>query len=163
MKQVIIMRGIPGSGKSTWIKKNITHNPANKLVGVKICSADFFHIGDDNVYRFDPADIGKAHDFCLNEFLGACQKMPAGIILVVDNTNLLGWEIAPYYRLAQLFGWDVKIVRLDCDFRTAVERNIHAVASERIWQMYQSLLNERLPLHWKEEIVFPTLIEIERG
>lgn len=77
------------------------------------------------------------------------------MVLVVDNTNLTAHEISPYYRLAQLFGWDVKIVRVHCDFETAAKRNTHGVPHDRIWQMYQTLHSERLPPYWKEEIVLP--------
>ncbi len=145
MKQVIIMRGIVGAGKSTYAKL---------FPDAIICSADEYHIDEDGIYRFDPANIGKAHDYCLSKFLFAIQDEDIDRIIIVDNTNLSIYEIAPYYRLAQIHNLDVKIIRIHTDFEIAARRNIHSVPLERIWQMYQTLLSERLPFHWKEEIVF---------
>lgn len=76
--------------------------------------------------------------------------------VIVDNTNFSTWEIASYYRIAQLYNWPVKIVQIHCDFETACKRNTHQVPHDKIWLMQQTLLTERLPSHWKHEIVFPT-------
>jgi predicted kinase len=151
--EVIIMRGIPGSGKSTWIKNFIAERkwPENDYV---IVSADhYFMVG--SCYRYDPKKIGEAHASCLRDFVAELYPMrkdaPRGVI--VDNTNTTAVEIAPYYALALAYGAEVKIVRVHCPFEVAHPRNVHGVPQSTVWRMYQNILSERLPPHWNEEIV----------
>lgn len=144
--KVYIMRGLPGAGKSTFIKT---------LTGkIDICSADDFHM-KNGVYSFDPKNIAAAHNQCLTDFLTGLEIYENQFdYTVIDNTNTSAWEIAPYYRLAEIFKQEVKIIRIHCDFETASARNIHGVPLEIIWRMNQNILTERLPAHWKEEIIF---------
>lgn len=144
---VIIMRGIPGAGKSTWAHRN---TPSDTL----ICSADNYFVDDlSGEYRFNPKDIGKAHDWCFSSFLHNIRdpKLPA---IVVDNTNLQSWEISPYYRVAETSGMNVKIVTVFCSFKIAALRNVHGVPLDKVWSMFQTLQSERLPPQWKHEVVF---------
>ena len=147
--EVIIMRGIPGSGKSTWA--NNSKNRSQNQLEVAVVSADN-HFMVDGVYKFDPSKLRDAHNGCLKLFLfllksGDVKK------LIVDNTNLTAAEIAPYYRIAEIYDADVRIVTVHCDFREAVARGTHGVPISKMWQMHQTLLSERLPPYWKEDAV----------
>lgn len=148
--QVIIMRGCPGAGKSSWIQK---HHPKAIVV-----SADNYFIGDDEVYRYNPKEINLAHNECLSSFIGILEDDRTRInqpnILIVDNTNVFVWELAVYYRLAEVYEANPKIIRINCSFGIACKRNVHNVSASVIWSMYQTLQTERLPSWWKEEIVF---------
>lgn len=146
--KVIIMRGLPGSGKSTWLRASYPD--------AVVCSADHYHIGNDGVYRFDPTLAGRAHVECLRKFHNAVtdpEVQKAVGILAVDNTNLTAWEIAPYYRLAELFALEVEIVRLETNPWRCTVRNVHQVPEGTVFRMYQTLLNEVLPPWWKEQVV----------
>lgn len=145
--QVIIMRGLPGSGKSTYAKKYQLNYPK-----VIIHSADTYHTVSGK-YVFNPENIPFAHNNCLQNFLYSLQDKDIETI-IVDNTNTTAWEIAPYYRLAEVYGCDVKILRIECSFETSIARNIHNVPHSKIWGMYQNMQTEKLPSHWKEEFMF---------
>lgn len=150
MAIVLIMRGLPGAGKSTWVRRN--HPDAH------ICSADSFFVGEDGEYRFDGDRISEAHAWCLRNFAEVMASIEEDRnrkpdVVVVDNTAIRAWEISPYYNLARAYGHDVKIIHIRCDIPTAHERNIHGVPLERIEKMDQGLISEELPPFWSVEVV----------
>lgn len=148
----MIMRGLPGSGKSTWVRNQLTKPEFKRWMHVS--ADDYFIVG--NTYRYDPKKIGEAHAQCLRRFVAELYPLrpeaPEGIF--VDNTNTTAVEIAPYYALALTYGADVKIIRINCPFEVAAPRNVHGVPTSTIWRMYQNILSERLPPHWVEEIIW---------
>ena len=146
--QVFIMSGIPGSGKSHWIQCFSGFVENRRIV----CSADYYHM-DDGVYRFRPENISKAHNACLMKYINTLQNEIEQSTLFVDNTNLTVWEISPYYRLAEVFGHKVEIIRIWADPLVAARRNVHNVPTDRVFSMYQNMLSERFPAHWKVRTV----------
>lgn len=83
----IIIRGLPGSGKTTWANKQFSDK--TKFL---ICSADKF-FEKDGTYLFDTNKIKDAHLWCLSE---AKRAKSLGLIPVIDNTNTMTWESAKY-------------------------------------------------------------------
>lgn len=143
--RVIIMRGIPGSGKSTYASGLPQPN-------VVVSADDYFLINGE--YKFNVNDQARAHAMCLRGYVAAINAWQRPALVVVDNTNILAADLAPYYSLAEAYGCDVKIVRCFVDPEIAMRRNVHDVPASVIWRMYQTLLNERLPAWWKEEFYF---------
>jgi predicted kinase len=146
--KVIILRGLPGSGKSTF---------TSKMEGVvKVVSADhYFHINDDQVYRFDPSKLGAAHAYCLRTFVNTLTKEDWVDTLVVDNTNCSAVEIAPYYALAQAYGVDCTIVHINTNLsdEELSDRNVHGVPVATIARMRTTIAREQLPPWWNVEKV----------
>lgn len=149
--EVIIMRGLPGSGKSTWVQNYC--RAATPATYPLICSADEYFM-KTKVYEFNPVLIGDAHDFCFQKFLNGLVYKPAYDVIIVDNTNTRAWEISPYYRHAELLKIPVRIVWVEADFETCVRRNTHGVPTATIRKMLLNLLMDELPPHWKVETVF---------
>ena len=110
------MMGIPGSGKSTWIKANRPH--------ALVCSADHFFMKDGE-YRFEPSKISEAQAMCLRAFTEGAQD---GLYdIVVDNTSTSLVELAPYVALANAYDHEVEIVHVDVAPEVAAARNVHGV------------------------------------
>ncbi len=149
---VFLLRGIAGSGKTSWIKKCEKDFYLEGQLWV-ICSADHYHM-KDGVYCYDPKNTGLAHDECLRRYLEALQQNKAHT-LFCDNTNTTLLELAPYYRLAEIHHAHVTIIQVMCDPIKAMHRNIHLVPPAVIWKMHQNILSERIPDRWKLEIVQP--------
>lgn len=140
-----VMRGIPGSGKTTWREKGIPGNLAF------VCSADlFFKNYKIGAWEFDPAKLPDAHNWCLLECVRSLGRKHTPV--VVDNTNVRLWEIAPYYRLAEAHGYDVEIVHCVCSPETATRRGVHGVPPQKVEEMAKSF--DPLPPWWKVRYVF---------
>ena len=93
-KDLIIVRGIPGSGKTTF---------ANML-GKAVCCADDFYMHDGE-YKWNAEDIGNAHGWCQRK----CRRFmkAQAETIIVANTNTTPREMQPYMDLARQFGYMV--------------------------------------------------------
>lgn len=115
------MRGIPGSGKSTYIQKNFPN--------AKVCSADHY-FETPNGYFFDASKLSSAHGNCKRTALNAMEQ---GIpLIVLDNTNIkLSW-FKEYIEVAKRFDYEVSAIRMICEPNEAFKRNSHGVPYETI-------------------------------
>lgn len=124
MGTVIVMRGIPGSGKSTWIKNNVPD--------AVVCSADLYFM-QTGEYKFDPSKLGSAHAWCRLAYEVALRDNEP--VVVVDNTNTTNKEMAFYIEKAEASGYDIVIVQLNTPADVAAARNVHGVPAEKVQQM----------------------------
>lgn len=94
MKELILVRGCPGSGKSTFAK----------LLGGKHIEADMFFMKDGE-YQFDFTKLKDAHRWC-NTIVGGWMSDGEERI-VVSNTFTQEWEMKDYYDWAKDFDYKV--------------------------------------------------------
>lgn len=145
MKKLVVLRGLPGSGKSTYQR---SHFP-----DAVVASADQYFMVDGE-YRFKPALLGEAHGACCRTVIGALQA--GAELIVVDNTALSSVEIAPYILLAQAHGYSAEIITLRCDPATAAARNVHGVPAEIILNRMvpaMAAAEASLPPWWQHRVV----------
>lgn len=149
MREMYLMQGLPGSGKSTVARRIQDRDPIGQAV---IVSADTF----PGLYTFDPAGkvvgfnptlLGKAHGACLRNAIQAIQDGASTVI--VDNTNLTALELAPYVAVAQAFGLAPIILRVECDADQAFARNTHGVPEAAHKRMRETLREYRPAPHWQ--------------
>ena len=135
--KVYIIRGAPGTGKTTEASKIMDKNE-----NAVHCSADnyFYEVaavnGTSYLDEFKPWLVGKAHQFCWGAFIHALVVMSEETI-IVDNTNTYKWEYENYVLLAEELGYEVEIIITDMSKSAEVyhERNTHDAPLEVIERM----------------------------
>ncbi|KAK7111636.1 2',3'-cyclic-nucleotide 3'-phosphodiesterase-like [Littorina saxatilis] len=127
-KVFFIMRGLPGSGKSTLVRA-ITEAYISSIV----CSADDYFF-QDGEYKFDASCLSSAHEACQNRAKAACNECVSPVL--VDNTNVRRWEMKFYLELASHRNYVVIPLQPKTPWRwNAVEladRNKHGVDVETL-------------------------------
>jgi predicted kinase len=122
MKELFLLRGVPGAGKSTLAKS---------LGGMHIESDKYFMDGDE--YKFDPSKLKDAHAWCqfiVEEEMNYLKEER----IVVSNTFTQEWEMQPYYDLAEKYGY--RVYSLIVENRHG-NKDVHNVPEEKLVQMKQ--------------------------
>jgi predicted kinase len=146
--KIQVLRGISGSGKTTFARSQLDALPADKR-GV-ICSADRYFIDKDGHYKFNYRKLDHAHAHCFAQYLTALQARED--LVIVDNTNTRLYEISPYMLAAKVYmlkGDLLEVVKFSCSVSIAAERNVHLVPRGSIENMKKRF--ENLPSFWPEE------------
>lgn len=119
MSKLVLIRGLPGSGKSTMAR-------VLALIGFAHHEADHFFMVDGE-YKFDASKLQEAHAKCLAD---AGESLSLGMNVVVSNTFTRMWEMKPYLDLAASLGCRVHVITADGSYQ-----NVHGVPSDVIDRM----------------------------
>lgn len=126
---LILLRGCPGSGKSTFAN----HMWADGV----IFEADKYFYLEDGTYKFDASKLKEAHEWCRMGVQTAMEQNHLTIgryypEIVVSNTFTQEWEMAAYLELAKQFEYTV--VSLIVENRHDGV-NVHGVPAEKVQEM----------------------------
>jgi len=120
-KQLIILVGSQGSGKSTLTK--------NRYPDAIVASADH-HMVDNKTgkYVFDKKKLGFAHTMSKKT---ANDGMAKGHhTIVVDNTNTSMRDAKDYVEMAKKHGYKVKFVHTHAPLEQMIKRQLHNVPAD---------------------------------
>lgn len=130
IKKVVILRGCPGSGKTT-LRKEIYPTAF-------VCSVVDYHTDHEGKYKFFRKGIPEAHTYSQNTFMAALKnQLP---LIAVDNTNTKLWEFEWYIEMAVKYGYEVEVIRMQVfDVNIAASRNIHGVPLPVVLRMHENM------------------------
>jgi predicted kinase len=120
MSELVLIRGLPGGGKSTIAK-------ALALVGYAHFEADMFFEPSAGDYLFDSLKLKDAHAWCLSQARKAMADLTP---CVIANTFSQLWEMQPYIDEAAKLGVDVRIVTA-----TGAWESVHKVPADVVERM----------------------------
>jgi len=121
MSKLILVRGVSGSGKSTYVY--------NKLGDMTHLEADHYFMDDaTGEYKFDGSLIKKAHDWCYGN---TRYYVGTGNDVVVSNTFTQLWEMQRYLDMKKSFpDLEIEVVEMLTQYQ-----NVHGVPEDKVQQM----------------------------
>jgi predicted kinase len=128
MKKLFIVRGLPGSGKSTFAKALVKHD-------FLVCEADKYFIVNGE-YKFDASKLKIAHESCRN--LVETYMKDSSVNdqfyreIAVSNTFTQEWEMQVYLDLAKQYNYMVFTIIVENRHEGV---NQHGVPDDKLKQM----------------------------
>ena len=122
---LILLRGIPGSGKTT-LGEVILYAPGSNNTN-NVISADDFFVDENGNYNFDPTKLKEAHNQCQ---LKCAERMKLQLSkIVVANTFTQDWEMKTYFEMAERYRYRVHTVVVE---NRHGNKNVHDVPEDKL-------------------------------
>ena len=125
VNKLVLIRGVPGSGKTT---------KAKSMTGYLHLEADMF-LEVEGQYVYDQSKVKAAHDWCVTS---AKEALLQGKNVVVSNTFVKVWEMQRYVD----HGYPFEVIEM-----TGSWPNIHGVPQDKIELMKSKI--EKVPENWE--------------
>lgn len=126
MRALILLRGLPGSGKTT-LATILSENGK-----YPVFSVDDYFTTSKGEYDFKFEQNHLAYKQCEDNTANAMKNGISKIFL--DNAFTLEWEMEPYFKLASEFKYNVHVVTVE---NRHGGKNIHAISEGQIQKMAQ--------------------------
>ena len=124
---LILLRGVPGSGKTT-LGNIILFSTQSNIQDV--LSADNFFVNEKEEYIFDSTKLKEAHNDCQVKCAERMRNEFSKI--VVANTFTQEWEMEPYFIMAERYNYRIHTVIVE---NRHGNENIHGVPENKLQQM----------------------------
>lgn len=121
---LILLRGLPGAGKSTLAGILATKED------VVLSIDDFFTDSRTGKYTFDHTRNHLAYKHCEEQVHKAMEEGRPRIFC--HNVFSLDWEMEPYFTLAKKFGYQVHVVTVE---NYHGQKNVHEISEEQVGKM----------------------------
>lgn len=135
-KVIFILRGLPGSGKST-VAKQIKQVYGDLAL---ICSADDFRMTDSGEYFWKPEEYDMSHLKCEEKARQACYNERP--VVIIDDTNIRKELLYWYIDAARSYDYFVVLVEPKTTWRYSISDLIlkthHQVSKEILEEMWST-------------------------
>jgi hypothetical protein len=136
MPKLTIVRGLPGSGKSTYAE-GLTSRDSPRILHYE---ADMFFYRWPCGYEFNPLLLGAAHDWCYSSTVRSLWQRHD---VIVSNSFVRLWELERYVTIPSIVpSVDIEIIEVLTQYNS-----VHGVPEEKIQQMRESWC--QVPEEWK--------------
>lgn len=118
MRTLYIVRGVSGSGKTTFAKEIAAREKCLYF------EADMYFVRVDGAYTFNPAKLPEAHEWCFNEVDVELHEQRT---VIVSNTFTRTWEMQRYLDSAVRYGFQIRIITC-----TGCYQNTHGLTEKDV-------------------------------
>lgn len=147
-KRLFILRGPPGSGKTTLANLIVKQNN-----GGCIFSVDEYFI-NENIYKFDSTKYIDAQNWTIENVVKAMQNQES--LIIIDNTNSRKWEAKKYVENAIKYQYEVIIMEPDTEWKKDInilfDKNVHGIPKRHI---------KRMIAKWEDDFTIENILKSE--
>lgn len=121
MATLYLIRGLPGTGKSTYAK----------TLNIPVFEADDWFTDADGIYRFVPTELAAAHKNCLMRVIDSLRAQQD---CAVANTFTAQWEAQPYINYCRNYNHMLVVVTMTIEYGSI--HNIHPETMNRMRERF---------------------------